>query len=74
MGATRNRTKAIGMLAPDRLYTANGLRKHAGIGHEVLRKMRQSGQVKYVDVGVQRWYRGHEVIAWIESQAAKAAT
>jgi hypothetical protein len=69
MGTTRTRVKALGMLSPDRLYTAAGLRKHAGIGHEVLRKMRVSGSVKYYDVGVQRWYRGSEVIAWIESQA-----
>jgi hypothetical protein len=65
MAATRNRVKAIGMLSPERIYTASGLRKHGGIGHEVLRQMRLSGAVEPFDVGVQRWYRGDQVIAWI---------
>jgi hypothetical protein len=41
----------------------------AGLGDEKVSEMRRSGVVKPISVGNFRWYRGREVIAWIEAQA-----
>lgn len=73
MSTTRNRTRALGMLDPARLYNAAGLLRHAGIGHEMLRQMRTSGMVTPIDVGSIRWYSGAEVIAWMKSLGTKEA-
>jgi hypothetical protein len=70
MPRTKTKTRVLGMLDPHRLYTATGLLRHAGIGHESQAAMRKAG-VKPIDQGNFRWYRGSDVIAWIEKQAEK---
>jgi hypothetical protein len=61
------KSTALGMLDPQRLYTSRGLMRHAGIGTNTQQEMRKAG-VKPIDVGNFRWYRGSDVIRWIESQ------
>lgn len=63
------RNIAYGVLRPECLYTTRALLTEAGLGDEKVSEMRRSGVVKPISVGNFRWYRGREVIAWIESQA-----
>lgn len=67
----RERAKPTGVISPLNWYTRQGLREAMGLGHQTLAEMRKSGLVHPVTVGSYRWYRGSEVIAWIESQATK---
>jgi hypothetical protein len=69
--ASRKRQKPTGILCPLNWYTRQGLREAMGMGHQTLAEMRDSGMVKPIAVGSFRWYRGSEVIEWMEAQAAK---
>lgn len=65
---TRKRAKPTGILCPANWYTRQGLRDTMGLGHQMLAEMRASGMVKPIALGSYRWYRGSDVIRWIESQ------
>jgi hypothetical protein len=65
---TRQKTQVLGMIDPHRRYTAKALLRHGGFGPERLAEMRASGIVKPVDLGNFRWYRGDEVIRWLDSR------
>lgn len=54
-----------GVLAPDRLYTVEGVLKAAGIGHVQLAEARQSKHVTPIYHGRRVYYQGAELIAWI---------
>lgn len=59
-----------GILRPDSIYTVEGVLRAAGIGRETLSEARRSGIVKPIEIGKRVYYRGEQLIAWIESQAS----
>lgn len=61
------RQKCHGVLAPDRLYTKEGVMRAAGIGSESLLAAKQSGMVTAIRCGVRVYFSGEELIAWIKS-------
>ena len=62
--------RVLGELCPNRLYTREGCMRFAGIGNDSLAQARQSGMVKPLECGRRLYYRGSELIAWIEHQHA----
>ena len=67
------RQKCYGVLAPERLYTKEGVMRAAGIGSGSLFKAKQSGIVTAIPCGVRVYFSGDELIAWIKSHAGKEA-
>ena len=65
----RSRTPVYGMIDPSRLYTREGVRKAIGIGEQQLSDARRAGIVKAIPCGNFVYYRGADIIAWIESHA-----
>lgn len=65
------RTKVIGRVDPGCRYTVEGCMKFAGIGSSELREARNSGIVKPITVGRRRYYKGSQLIEWIDSHEAK---
>jgi hypothetical protein len=61
------KTKCHGVRAPERLYTKEGCMKAAGIGRKTLLEAKRSGIVKAIPAGERVYFRGSELIAWIES-------
>jgi hypothetical protein len=59
--------RLVGIIAPERLYTADALRRVAGLGPEKTAEMRKAG-VKSFPLGNCRWYRGADVIRWIKER------
>jgi hypothetical protein len=66
MRTARKRRRALGVISPHLRYMASALTRR-GLGPERQAEMRASGLVKPIDIGNARWYRGNEVIAWIDS-------
>ena len=65
----RTRTPVYGMLDANRIYTREGVRKAIGIGEQQLSDARRAGIVKPIPCGNFVYYRGADIIAWIESHA-----
>ena len=65
----RKRTRCVGVIDPERLYTKEGCKRFAGIGRQVLLEAKRSGMVKAIQAGMRVYFRGSELIAWIESHA-----
>lgn len=65
--ATKRRKvrRPIGVIAPNRLYTTEGVMRFAGLGHESLAEARRSGRIKPYEVGRRVFYLGKDIIAWI---------
>lgn len=61
-----SRPDVIGQLLPDALYTREGCWRYAGLGTDALREARQSGLVKPIRCGRRVYFRGAELIRWIE--------
>jgi len=61
------KTKCHGVLAPDRLYTKEGVLRACGLGDEALLAAKQSGIVTAIRCGVRVYFSGDELIAWIKS-------
>lgn len=61
------RQKCYGVLAPERLYTKEGVMRAAGLGSESLLKAKQSGMVTAIPCGVRVYFKGSELIEWIAS-------
>lgn len=64
---TAKNSRCLGILAPERLYTKEGCMKAAGIGRKTLLEAKRSGMVKAIAAGERVYFRGSELIAWIES-------
>jgi hypothetical protein len=67
--ATQQRTRCRGYIDPCGMYTTEGCMRYAGIGRMSLIEARASGIVKPIPVGNRIYYRGSDLIAWIESHA-----
>lgn len=72
MQAEAQRIRCVGRIDPDALYTNEGCWRFAGIGRDSLIDARASGLVKAIPCGRRVYYRGAELIAWIESHAERA--
>lgn len=64
---TKQRTRVIGYINPDGLYTTEGCMRFAGLGRMSLLDARASKLVKPLHVGNRAYYRGRELIEWILS-------
>jgi hypothetical protein len=61
------RQRPDGFIAPERLYTTEGVNLAIGLARESLRSARASGIVKPIKVGSHLYYEGAEIIAWLRS-------
>jgi len=57
-----------GCILPGALYTKEGCMIAAGLGENSLVKARDSGLVLPVKLGKRLFYKGSDLIRWIESQ------
>lgn len=62
-------TKCRGEVRPSSRYTLEGVMRAIGIGRIQLTEARQAGFVKPIHCGRRTYYRGKEIIAWIDSHA-----
>jgi len=69
---TANKTRCLGVLSPNNLYTKEGVMRAAGIGRKTLMEAKASGIVKAIPAGERVYFRGSELIAWIESHSELA--
>jgi len=65
----RHVRKIQGKISRGAIYTTEGCMRFGGLGHETLAEARRSGMVTPIEIGRRHYYRGDELIAWIESQA-----
>jgi len=70
--ARRQKLKVQGIIAPERLYTREGVLRAAGIGDESLLEAKKSGMVKAIRCGTRVYFSGDELIAWIKSHRSDA--
>ncbi len=63
--------EAIGYIAPERVYSTEGVYQAVGLARESLRDARASGIVKPVKKGKQLYYLGSQLIEWILSGDSK---
>lgn len=63
----RRNPNVEGELAPERVYTTEGVMRACGIGTDQLIDARASGIVKAYFRGTRVYYKGSELIAWILS-------
>lgn len=61
----------LGRIDPLSLYTREGCMFYGGIGDKSLLEAKESGIVKPIYSGKRVYYRGKELIEWIESHNAK---
>lgn len=61
-----------GILIADAIYTVEGLESALGIGRVAQREGRRSGALKSFDFCKRKYYRGRDVIEWIESAGRQA--
>lgn len=64
----RRRPRATLPVTPGLRYTREACLR-VGLGGTALRQARQSGMVTPIEVGCRMYYRGEELIAWIDSHA-----
>lgn len=57
----------LGVIDPRLRYTKEGVRNAVGLSTAALREATASGIVKPVNVAGRNFYRGKELIAWIDS-------
>lgn len=69
MPATLKRLRVHGRIDPDSLYTVEGVMRACGQGREWLLQARASKAVRPIPCGKRVYYRGSELIAWIESHS-----
>lgn len=65
----RHVRKIQGKISRGAIYTTEGCMRFGGLGHEMLAEARRSGMVTPIEIGRRHYYRGDELVAWIESQA-----
>ncbi len=60
-----------GILIADAIYTVEGLESALGIGRVAQRLGRSSGKLKSFHFSKRLYYRGRDVMAWIEKSSTK---
>jgi hypothetical protein len=64
-----SKSRCVGVIAPERIYTKEGVMRFAGMGRKTLLEAKKSGIVKAIPAGERVYFKGSELIAWIESQS-----
>ena len=62
----------IGILVRDAIYTREGVESALGLSEEALREARQAKQLKAVRLGRRMYYRGEDLIRWIETAGTES--
>lgn len=62
----------VGRLDPASLYTTEGCLRYAGLGRMSLAQARREG-VPAIQVGHRHYYRGRDLIAWLERRGSEEA-
>jgi hypothetical protein len=60
-----------GVILPDAMYTREALKATCGFGTETIFRIDTSGIVTPFQVAHRLFYKGSEIIAWMEANAAK---
>jgi len=67
---SKDALSVVGVIHPDSLYTTEGVLNFAGLGNDSLRLARSSGMVHPLKKGKRLYFKGSELIRWIESTSS----
>lgn len=67
--AVNKSDRCVGVVDPAKLYTVDACKRETGLGRPQLMEGRKAGVLNPISVGRFRYYRGSELVAWIERHA-----
>jgi hypothetical protein len=67
--AANKANRCLGVVDPSKLYTPDACKRETGLGRPQLIEGRKAGVLKPISVGRFLYYRGSELVQWIEGHA-----